>query len=79
MIKFKSLNQNKQFLRIFKKKKLNTKYFTIYFENNSNNINKNLNISFAMKKKHWKCRKKKQDKAKIKGSYPKNFKGNTSY
>ena len=55
MIKFKSLNQNKQFLRIFKKKKLNTKYFTIYFDKNSNNlknnVNKYLNISFVMKKK----------------------------
>ena len=54
MIKFKSLNQSKQFLRILKKKKLNTKYFTIYFEKNSSNIkkndNKNLNISFVMKK-----------------------------
>ena len=55
MIKFKSLNQNKQFLRILKKKKLNTKYFTIYFDKNSdnlkNNVNKYLNISFVMKKK----------------------------
>ena len=54
MIKFKSLNQNKQFLKIFKKKRLNTKYFTIYFDKNSNytkeNINKYLNISFVMKK-----------------------------
>ena len=36
MIKFKSLNQNKQFLRILKKKRLNTKYFTMYFEKNLN-------------------------------------------
>ena len=54
MIKFKSLNQSKQFLRILKKKKLNTKYFIIYFEKNSSNVkkndNKNLNISFVMKK-----------------------------
>ena len=54
MIKFKSLNQSKQFLRILKKKKLNTKYFTIYFEKNlsnqSENDNKNLNISFVIKK-----------------------------
>ena len=54
MIKFKSLNQNRQFLKIFKKKRLNTKYFTIYFDKNSNytkeNINKYLNISFVMKK-----------------------------
>ena len=55
MIKFKSLNQNEKFLKILKKKKLNTKYFTIYFEKNSNNfkngVKKYLNISFVMKKK----------------------------
>ena len=54
MIKFRSLNHNKQFLRILKKKKLNTKYFTIYFEKNlsseKKNNNENLNISFVMKK-----------------------------
>ena len=55
MIKFRSQNQSKQFLKILKKKKLDTKYFTIYFEKDSNNANKNikkyLNISFIMKKK----------------------------
>ena len=55
MIKFKSLNQSSQFLDILKKKKLNKKYFTIYFNKNSNNFKKNknkyLNISFVMKKK----------------------------
>ena len=54
MIKFKSLNQSKQFLRILKKKSLNTKYFTIYFEKNLSSVKKNdkifLNISFVMKK-----------------------------
>ena len=54
MIKFKSLNQNSEFLRILKRKRLNTKYFTIYFNKNSGdlkkNINKYLNISFVMKK-----------------------------
>ena len=54
MIKFKSLNQSRQFLRILKKKRLNTKYFTIYFEKNlsgvKKNDNKSLNISFVMKK-----------------------------
>ena len=54
MIKFKSLNQSKQFLRILGKKKLNRKYFTIYFEKNLNiekkNNSKSLNISFVMKK-----------------------------
>ena len=54
MIKFKSLNQSKEFIKISKKKKLNTKYFTIYFDKNSKklkkNVNKYLNISFVMKK-----------------------------
>ena len=55
MIKFKSLNQSKEFIKILKKKKLNTKYFTIYFDKNSKklkkNVNKYLNISFVMRKK----------------------------
>ena len=54
MIKFKSLNQSKEFLKILKKKKINTKYFTIYFDKNlmnvKKNLNKYLNISFVMKK-----------------------------
>ena len=54
MIKFKSLNQSKEFLKILKKKRLNTKYFTIYFDKDSINLKKNfnkyLNISFVMKK-----------------------------
>jgi len=54
MIKFQSLNQSKQFLGILKKKSLNTKYFTIYFEKNLSSVKKNdkkiLNISFVMKK-----------------------------
>ena len=55
MIKFKSLNRNIQFLNILKKRRLNTKYFTIYFDKNSdykaNKIPKYLNISFITKKK----------------------------
>ena len=54
MIKFKSLNQSKDFLKILKKKRVNTKYFTVYFGKNSknfnNSFNKYLNISFVMKK-----------------------------
>jgi len=54
MIKFRSLNRSKQFLRILKKKRLITKYFTIYFEKNLSSLKKNdkkiLNISFVMKK-----------------------------
>ena len=51
MIKFKSLNQSKAFLKILKKKRLDTKYFTIYFDKNSKNLNKYLNVSFVVKKK----------------------------
>ena len=50
MIKFKSLNKSKDFIKILKKKRLNTKYFTIYFDKNLTNLNKYLNISFVMKK-----------------------------
>jgi len=50
MIKFKSLNQSKEFKKILKKKKLNTKYFIIYFDKNLRNVKKYLNISFVMKK-----------------------------
>ena len=54
MIRFKSLNQSKDFLKILKNKKINTKYFTVYFGKNSKNLNnsfnKYLNISFVMKK-----------------------------
>jgi len=51
MIKFKSLNRNKDFIKILKKRRLNNKYFTIYFDKNVNeNLNKYLNISFVMKK-----------------------------
>ena len=53
MIKFKSLNRSNQFLKILKKRKLHTKYFTIYFDKNSENlkkcINKYLNISLVIK------------------------------
>ena len=54
MIKFKSLNKSSQFLEILKKKKIHTKYFTIYFSKNLKNstreVKKYLNISFVMKK-----------------------------
>tara|TARA_Y100000590_G_scaffold368312_1_gene428891 strand:+ start:1943 stop:2299 length:357 start_codon:yes stop_codon:yes gene_type:complete len=50
MIKFKSLNRSKDFLKILKKKKINTKYFVIYFDKNTADYNKYLNISFVIKK-----------------------------
>ena len=75
MIKFKSLNQSKQFLRILGKKKLNRKYFTIFFEKNSgtekkgNNIN--LNISFVMKKDIGNAVKRNKIKRKLKAAVQK--------
>ena len=78
MIKFKSLNQNRQFLKIFKKKRLNTKYFTIYFDKNSNytkeNINKYLNISFVMKKNIGNAVKRNKIKRKLKAATQKTLK-----
>ena len=50
MIKFKSLSQSKEFKKILGKRKINTKYFTIYFDKDLTNYNKYLNISFIMKK-----------------------------
>jgi len=50
MIKFKSLNRSKDFVKILKKKRINAKYFTIFFNKNLKNPNKYLNISFVMKK-----------------------------
>ena len=54
MIKFKSLNQSSEFLKILKKRKISTKYFTVYFAKNlkktNKDFNKYLNISFVMKK-----------------------------
>ena len=70
MIKFKSLNQSKQFLKILKKKRLSTKYFTIYFDKNLSGIKKNdkkiLNISFVMKKNVGNAVKRNKIKRKLK-------------
>ena len=51
MIKFQSLKKSQDFIKILKEKKINTKYFTIYFDKSLNTSNKHLNISFVMKKK----------------------------
>ena len=71
MIKFKSLNTSKQFLGILKKKKLGTKYFTIYFDKNLKNINKYLNISFVMKKKIGNAVQRNKIKRKLKSAVQK--------
>tara|TARA_B110000263_G_C14927387_1_gene337602 strand:+ start:157 stop:525 length:369 start_codon:yes stop_codon:yes gene_type:complete len=76
MIKFKSLKKSKEFLKILKKKKLNTKYFTIYFDKNSQNlknVNKYLNISFVMKKKIGNAIIRNKIKRKLKSAVQKIF------
>jgi len=73
MIKFKSLNQNKEFLKILKNKKINNKYFTIYFSKNSENSNKYLNISFVTKKKIGNAVARNKIKRKLKSAVQKNL------
>ena len=71
MIKFKSLNQSSKFIEILRKKKLNTRYFTIYFNKNLEkkiNVNKYLNISFVMKKKIGNAVKRNKIKRKLKSA-----------
>ena len=76
MIKFRSLNQSKDFLKILKKTRENTKYFTIYFGKNfKNNSNKYLNISFVIKKNVGNAVKRNKIKRKLKYAVQKNFKG----
>ena len=78
MIKFKSLNQSKQFLKILRRQKLNRKYFTIFFEKNLENVkkknNKNLNISFVMKKNIGNAVKRNKIKRKLKAAVQKTLK-----
>jgi len=72
MIKIQSLNQNKQFLNILKKNKLNNNYFTIYFGKNNKRINnKNLNISFVIKKKIGTAVKRNKIKRRLKSAVQK--------
>ena len=76
MIKFKSLNQSKEFLEVLKNKRLNTRYFTIYFNKNPKNFNKFLNISFVMKKKIGNSVKRNKIKRKLKYAIQKLVKAN---
>ena len=73
MTKFKSLNQNKEFLKILKNKKINNKYFTIYFRKNSVDSNKYLNISFITKKKIGNAVTRNKIKRKLKSAVQKNL------
>ena len=66
MIKFKSLNRSEDFLKILKKKKLNTKYYTIYFDKNYKNFKKYLNINFVNQKKNGNAVTRNKIKRKLK-------------
>ncbi len=78
MIKFKSLNRSKEFIKILKKKKINTKYFIIYFSKNSKNsdksLNKYLNISFVMRKNIGNAITRNKIKRKLKSAVQKTYK-----
>ena len=49
--KISSLSKNEDFRFLLKGKKISNKYFTIFFDKILNKDNKNLNISFVVKKK----------------------------
>ena len=53
MIKFKSLNKSKDFLKILKKKKINNKYFTIYFDKTSTNHKNSLDKYCLLHNVRW--------------------------
>ena len=78
MIKLKSFNKNNQFLKILKEKKINTKYFVIYFDKNTinfkKNVNKYLNISFVIKKKTGNAIVRNKIKRKLKSAIQKTLK-----
>ena len=76
MIKFKSLNQSKEFQKILRKEKINNKYFNIYFDKNFENSKKNnkvLNISFVMQKKLGNAVTRNKIKRKLKAAVQKIF------
>jgi len=80
MIKFQSLNQSKEFLKILKKKKLNNKYFTIYYDknliNHKKSVQKYLNVSFVMKKNIGNAVKRNKIKRKLKSAVQKIYEKN---
>jgi len=78
MIKFKSLNKSKDFLKILKRKKINSKHFTIYFDKDSVPSDKYLNISFVMKKNIGNAVKRNKIKRKLKYAVQTVFKKNRS-
>ena len=54
-----ALSDNDEFKSLLKKNKVSNKYVTIFFGSLRNKSNKNLNISFSVKKKNWECYSKK--------------------
>ena len=75
MIKLRSLNKSRDFLKILRQSKLNRKYFTIYFCKNSKEFDTNdhnhLNISFVMKKNIGNAVKRNKIKRKLKSAVQK--------
>ena len=74
MIKIQCLNQNRQFLNILKKHKLNDDFFTIYYGKNNpkfSESNSNLNISFVIKKKTGNAVKRNKIRRKLKSAVQK--------
>jgi len=71
MIKFKSLKHSTDFVKILKKKRLDNKYFTIFFDKNLKDFNKYLNISFVMKKKIGNAVTRNRIKRKLKHAFQK--------
>ena len=73
MIKLTSLESNFQYKKLLKKKRINTDYFTIYFEKKLEKKQKNLNISFVMKKKVGNAVVRNKIKRRLKSAIQKNL------
>ena len=68
MVQVESLKKNSDFKKVLKEKKFHSDFFSVFAAKKFIKLkNKNaLSISFVMKKKNWKCYKKKQNKTKTK-------------
>jgi ribonuclease P protein component len=64
--KISSLSKNEDFRFLLKGKKISNKYFTIFFDKILNKDNKNLNISFVVKKKIGNAVKRNKIKRRLK-------------
>ena len=65
-IKISSLSKNEDFKSLIKGKKINNKYFTIFFKKLSDKNNKKLNISFVTQKKIGNAVKRNKIKRRLK-------------